>query len=396
MQQKKKVSNRYHRSLVTLLMSICVAWTSLNLIIPDQQKSALENRPLAQMPDLTLSGIQSGKDQQAIEEMASDQFIGRNLLFHLNYSWRKLIGQREIDNVYLADDALIQRPSDANQEMISQTANLIAQLEASSSVPVSVLVAPSAASIQSYKLPEYVTDNSENAVIDIINTQMQHPADPRDALKGRQNDYLYYRTDHHWTSLGAMIGAQSLLESMGISFNPEWFTPLPVANGFEGTLASKTGSYGLSDEINVYQNTQNTEYTVTWNGGTQTTSIYDLEALNQKDKYEVFLSKNQGLVQISTLANSQENLLLIKDSYANSMVQFLLPYFKNIYIVDPRYYYDNLNYVLTAGQITKIALVFSYNNFVSTTSLPDILKSTLEPEQAQEQQEQQEEQPVQE
>lgn len=393
MQQKKKVSNRYHRSLVTLLVTICVAWTLLNLIIPDQQKSELENRPLAQMPNITLAGIQSGKDQQAIEEMASDQFVGRNFLFHLNYAWRKLIYQREIDGVYLADNALIQRPSDANQEMISQTANLIAQLEASTSVPVSVLVAPSAASIQSYKLPEFTTDNNENAVIDIINSQMAHPADPRNALKEKQNDYIYYRTDHHWTSQGAMIGAQNLLESMGIGFNADWFTPLPVVDGFEGTLASKTGSYGLSDEIDVYQNTQNTEYTVTWNDGTQTTSIYDLEALKQKDKYEVFLSQNQGLVQISTLADSQENLLLIKDSYANSMVQFLIPYFKNIYIVDPRYYYDNLNYVLTAGQITKIAMVFSYNNFVSTTSLRDILKSTLEPEQAQEAQEQ-EEQPA--
>ena len=191
MQQKKKVSNRYHRSLVTLLVTICVAWTSLNLIIPDQQKSELENRPLAQMPNITLAGIQSGKDQQAIEEMASDQFVGRNFLFHLNYAWRKLIYQREIDGVYLADNALIQRPSDANQEMISQTANLIAQLEASTSVPVSVLVAPSAASIQSYKLPEFTTDNNENAVIDIINSQMAHPADPRNALKEKQNDYIY-------------------------------------------------------------------------------------------------------------------------------------------------------------------------------------------------------------
>lgn len=388
MQQKKKASNRYHRNLLTFLVTICVAWTTLNIVIPDSSQSILENRPLAQVPKITLSGVINGKDQKAIEDAISDQFVGRNLLFRVNYTWRKLIGQKQIDDVYLAKDALIQKPANANLDIIQQTLALVSQLEASTGVPTSVLVAPSAASIQSYKLPANVNDNSENATLDSIYSQLAHPADPRGALKERQNDYLYYKTDHHWTSLGAMIGAQHLLQSMGIAFNPEWFTPLPVVDGFEGTLASKTASYGLSDQIDVYKNNQNTEYSVTWNDGHQSTSIYDRDALNQKDKYEVFLSKNQGLVHISTLANSQENLLILKDSYANSMVQFLIPYFKNIYIVDPRYYYDNLNYVLSSGQITKIALVFSYNNFVSTISLRDILKSTLEPEQAQKAQEQ--------
>ena len=393
MQQNKKTPNRYHRNLLTFLVTITVAWTSLNLVIPDSTKSALENRPLAQMPNITLTGVLNGKDQKAFEDAMSDQFVGRNLLFRINYTWRKLIGQKQIDDVYLGKDALLQKPANPNDAIIQQTLSLISQLEASTGVSTSVLVAPSAANIQSYKLPAHVDDHGENATLDSIYSQLAHPADPRAVFKEKQNDYLYYKTDHHWTSQGAMIGAQHLLNSMSITFNPEWFTPLPVVEGFEGTLASKTASYGLSDQIDVYKDNQNTEYTVTWNDGHQSTTIYDRDALNRKDKYEVFLSQNQGLVHISTLANSQENLLLLKDSYANSLIPFLVPYFKNIYIVDPRYYYDNLNYVLSSGQITKIAMVFSYNNFVSTISLRDILKSTLEPEQAQKAQKAQEEQP---
>ena len=143
MQQNKKTPNRYHRNLLTFLVTITVAWTSLNLVIPDSTKSALENRPLAQMPNITLTGVLNGKDQKAFEDAMSDQFVGRNLLFRINYTWRKLIGQKQIDDVYLGKDALLQKPTNPNDAIIQQTLSLISQLEASTGVSTSVLVAPS-------------------------------------------------------------------------------------------------------------------------------------------------------------------------------------------------------------------------------------------------------------
>ena len=183
MQQNKKTPNRYHRNLLTFLVTITVAWTSLNLVIPDSTKSALENRPLAQMPNITLTGVLDGKDQKAFEEAMSDQFVGRNLLFRINYTWRKLIGQKQIDDVYLGKDALLQKPANPNDAIIQQTLSLISQLEASTGISTSVLVAPSAANIQSYKLPAHVNDNGENATLDTIYSQLAHPADPRAVFK---------------------------------------------------------------------------------------------------------------------------------------------------------------------------------------------------------------------
>lgn len=68
----------------------------------------------------------------------------------------------------------------------------------------------------------------------------------------------------------------------------------------------------------------------------------------------MFFRGNTGLVQIENLNDSDRHLLLIKDSYANSMVQFLLPYYRTITIVDPRYFYEDIERIFNLNLITDV------------------------------------------
>ncbi len=369
---------RYQKYLYALLSVICCTVMVLNLIIPDSVRSEVENRPLAGFPALSISALQSGRYADQFEDYVSDQFLGRNTLFHVNYLFRRLCGQREIDDVYLGKNALLQNPSTPADDLLEGQIETINEFVNLTGLPASVLVAPSAANIQADKLPLDAPAADENGPLDQLYSSLNtSKADVRQVLKDHKDEYIYYRTDHHWTSLGAKYGAQVFLDSYGITMNPDDFENLKVSDTFEGTLANKTGSVGLCDDIYICPDKYQTEYLVTWNDGSKTTSIYNQEALDHKDQYQVFLGANQGLVHIETLSSSNENLLLFKDSYANDVIQYLLPYFRNIYVVDPRYFYEDINFVLAAGNITRLGFLFSYNNFVTDSSLRDVLQTRI-------------------
>ena len=150
-----------------------------------------------------------------------------------------------------------------------------------------------------------------------------------------------------------------------------------VSDSFEGTLSSKSGSHKTTDTVQVYIPQSQIRYYVTYSDSTERIcSIYQSSALKNKDKYTVFFGGNHPKVEISTTADNQRVLLLFKDSYANSFVQFLLPYYQKIIMIDPRYYYDSLDAILTTENVTDVLYLYSADTFVKDTSLADVLEVT--------------------
>ena len=87
----------------------------------------------------------------------------------------------------------------------------------------------------------------------------------------------------------------------------------------------------------------------------------------------MFLSGNAGQIQIETNSQSERHLLLIKDSYANAFIPFLLPYYRTITVVDPRYYYDDIDRLYRLNIITDVLFLYNTNTFVQDTSIADVL-----------------------
>lgn len=372
--KKKKRTNPY---LVPSMSVLLAGMLVLSLIEPDRSFSDVENRSLARGADWSLNALQTGKTGEEMNTWFTDQIPGRNTFFHANYLIRKLSGQRELNSVFLGKGALLANPEEANEDLIRSSVDAINQFSSLQGIPCYVLTAPSAATIQPQKLPLDAQARNVNPSFDLIYSSLNGPAgvDVRSGLSDQKNEYIYYRTDHHWTSLGAAIASIQLLNSMGIAPNPEDFDRMPVSDTFEGTLASKTGSVGLEDRIEIAVSKNNPGYIVTWADGTQSSSIYNKDALKTKDQYQVFLGANQSRIRIDTDAQTDRTLLLFKDSYANSMIQYLLPYFSSITIIDPRYYYDDLDLVLGSDLYTDCAFVYSIDTFSTIPSLKDLLNS---------------------
>ncbi len=370
--KKKSTVNPY---LTRIMLAVLVIGMVLALVIPDRKFSDVENRPLAQSAAFDKSSLIDGKTGQDLNTWFSDQFPGRDQFFHLDYLFRKAFGQREIKDVFLGHDALLANPEQANGDLVSQTLASIDTFSQLNGLNNFVMVAPSAATIQNQKLPKDAPVRDVNPTLDQIAGSLPNTnvVDLRPVMNEHKEDYIFYKTDHHWTTDGAGLAAQAMLGAMGIEMNPADFQKMPVSDSFQGTLASKTGSPFLKDEINIAVANQNPRYYVTWADGTKTASIYRRDALNTKDQYQVFLGANQSMIRIDTDAQTTRTLLIFKDSYANSVIQYLLPYFSSITIVDPRYYYEDLELALGSDLFTDCVFLYSYDTFTTIPSLKNVL-----------------------
>ena len=135
----------------------------------------------------------------------------------------------------------------------------------------------------------------------------------------------------------------------------------------------------MEDQIDIYVPKDNSEYIMTnETTGKSSRSIYSMEALETKDQYTVFLSGNTGRISLEMDNDSDRHLLLIKDSYANSMIQFLIPYFRTIDIIDPRYYFEDVSKLLDSQLITDILFLYNSNTLMQDTSIGDCLNASVE------------------
>ena len=360
-----------------LLIGCVVLFLVLSLLVPDKEFSESENRSLAQRPKL--SSIMEGTFLSDLGDYFADQFPARDMWMSLNLGVNKLLGQKEASGVYLCeDDYLIQVPSAPNQTQLDRNlAAVNAFAQNHPELKTVMAVVPNAVTIHADKLPENAPARDQGADLVYIRGKLTDTdfVDVTKTLQSHSEEYLFYKTDHHWTSLGAAYAFKDIAAAMGIQA-PELteYTVYPVSTTFEGTLSSKSGSHSARDTVDIYVPDSNIDYYVTYaDSGEDISSLYRREALGGKDHYTVFFGGNYSRVDITTTANTGRCLLLFKDSYANCMVQFLYPYFDHITMIDPRYYYDNVELAIRSEAITDVLFLYNLATYLGDSSLADVL-----------------------
>lgn len=352
----------------------------INFIKKDQSFSESENRMLSERPQLTWESLKSGKYMTEFESYVSDQFFMRNQWITLKLYEDKLMGKKESNGVYLGKKGyLIEKLEKPDWENIEKNVKSIAALgERHADIPVYMGLVPNAAYILDDKMPYGAPTRDQDADIAQIlkyGDGKIRNIDISSVMKEHAGEEIYYKTDHHWTSLGAYYAFGRIAEEMKLENVASDYNVYTVATDFQGTLASKSGYHGSRDTVQVYEpKDQNTDCVVLYTEeGKKATSIYDSKCLEQKDKYTVFFGGNHARIDISTTQKERKNLLLFKDSYANCMVQFLLPYYQNIIVIDPRYFYDSIDNIIESYAITDILFLYNVNTFVTDNSIADVL-----------------------
>ena len=378
MQRRRR--DHFRRVMTAFFIVSLVLVTVLNLVIPDRKFSDQENRMLTQKPHLTWAGIESGSFMKEFENYYADQFFARDAWISIKLGLERASGKRESNGVFLGKKGhLLEKPNEPDWDGVQKNMQAVSEFAANhSGLSTTFCMVPNAFSVQSQYLPKDAPVRSQAedlAKIQSMAGDSVRFVDLTGALKQHASEYIYYKTDHHWTSLGARYGFEALAGTLGIDQPAADYDVYTVAADFQGTLASKSGYHGTNDTVTVYQTKGSAqEYIVEYaDTGAKTTSVYSSEALKQKDKYQVFFGGNHTRITISTTVANDKNLLVIKDSFANCFVPFLLPYYQTITIVDPRYYYDSIDTLIENNSITDVLFLYNANTFVQDNSLADVI-----------------------
>ncbi len=351
--------------LFFLALAGCAVWM---FATPDRAFSENENRYLTGRPELTAQSVLDGKFQDKLSDFLSDQFPQRDFWTATGALTKKLSGRKDIGGVYLGKEHyFFEKFTDDSYsaDRFQAQLDLLAQFAREQEIPVRVLFAPTPGKILPDLLPEHAVLYDMDRVFAAVEAALPQcqVIDLRQALSG-QTRQVYYRTDHHWTTYGAYLGYRSYCEAAGLEARSyESFRVQQLTDSFYGTLYSKTldGS-ALPDAIEVPQNLP--EVTVT-EDGVQSASVYDLEKLETKDKYAVFFGGNPGQTVIDTGAGNGKRLLVVKDSFANSLVPFLLEDYEQIIMVDLRYFGGSVKGLIQEYGITDALILYEMSNFLS-------------------------------
>ena len=358
---------------LTVLFCLFIGGVFLgSMILPDKTFSPVENRNLAQAPKFSLDNVTSGKFMEDTEDYVNDQIIGRDFWVALKAWSERLTGKQENNGVYFAkEDTLINRLDTPDPELLEENAGYVNALVNNVDVPVYFGIIPSAAEIWADRLPAGAPTADEKAIIDGLYNQVQtHTIDLYAALGAHQDEDIYYRTDHHWTSLGAYYGYEALMGAMGLEAAPlDESQKVTVSEDFSGTLYSTSGVRWLPpDHIDRYISGEGVTVTAYPDGTPQPGSLYVDSFLSEKDKYSSFLGGNKPLCVIETEHTGAPKVLVIRDSYTDSLAPFLTQNFSEIHLFDPRMNLTSVKDYVEQNEIDSVVVLYSISNFVSPGS----------------------------
>lgn len=376
--------------IIIVFIGFFVLISGASLIIKDREFSPNENRYLAETPELSWDNILSGKFQDGLEDYLRDQVCFRDGWITVKTGIQKACGDTDIGGAYVGKDGYDFEkitPEDVDEKQVDRNIKAVEDyfMTASETIDkqkLSFLLVPTSGLVMQEKLPKNARLFDQEKYIDQVQKAMKdyNFVDVRDTLMDHNDEYIYYKTDHHWTSAGACLAYDVWSERTGGEAETEdGLVKNVVSDKFRGSLYSKIlDADSAYDEIWTYGLQKDDAFgskdcTVTIDEKQQLDSIYDDEMLQKKDKYAYFLSGNYGQVHIQNQKAASKakgkNILIIKDSFANSFVPFATQDYENIYMVDLRYYNGDMKSYLQEHNITDVLVLYNISNFISDRNL---------------------------
>ena len=204
----KRVFTSLRAFLVLFIVLYLLFLTSL--VLPDRSFSESENKYLSPLPAISFRSILNGSFMEKYDNYVSDQFPVRDAWIRIKSLTESVLMKTENNGVVYGKDGYLFQRFTYDSKVLEENINAIDTLGSSSSVPVSVLIVPSSYTVLSDKLPDGVVLADQRSYLEHgesgpIGTLLPHCSviDVLSVLERHNDEYIYYRTDHHWTALGA-------------------------------------------------------------------------------------------------------------------------------------------------------------------------------------------------
>lgn len=366
----------YLAAVVLFLLAVPVGAGAL-LFAPKQAFSDNENRALEPAPQMTAEAVADGSFMTSFQAFVNDHFPFRRSLVELYSISQFGLGRRDLGGDYTASPpdggAYVGKDGHLYEVLLPDKLGVfkrnlasLNQFAKETALPFYLMPVPSSAQEQPENLPSRAPSHDQREELraaQAIEGENVKVIDLFETLKQENGDF-YYKTDHHWNTDGAYEGYCALSTALGmVPREKSEFEFRGAAQPFFGTLYSKSLlPWQTSDILYLpyFRGEQNVTQTVGKQERTGEEALFWTEYLSKKDKYSTFLGGNHSVeVLKNSAAPPGTRLLVIKDSYFNSMAPFLITDVAEIHIIDLRYYSQNIYEYIEENGITQIAAVYS-------------------------------------
>ena len=366
------MTKKQSAALCALFLLFLCLFPLLGLLQPDREFSPMENRTLAQKPAFRLSAFFSGQWAQDCESYLTDQFPLRDAWVGLKYVCERAMLRRENNGVYFAGDRLIARFDPPDQSRVESNFAAVDRLAQNTGLPTRLLLAPTSAYLYADQLPKNAPSYDQQQLFDraeALETAQNIPVSQ--LLLERREEPIYYRTDHHWTTQGAYWAYASYMEAAGrreeILAQEDLAPYRRQVKQFYGTLYSQAGARFYQPDAITYYDFPGLAME---QPGDEPQPIYDLSFAEQKDKYSLFFGGNPPQFCIrSQNPQAHGSLLVVKDSFANSLLPYLALSYREIYVFDPRYNRDSLRQFAADCGADEILILYQTANFAQDANI---------------------------
>lgn len=366
-----------------LLLGLAIA----NLVWPKRDMIELENRKAAQFPAFSVEALLDGRWQSGFARWMQDQFLLRDAWINTQRAADEIVFQKaEEGGILLGKDQWMFTKlftiDDATRQQTAKNVQAVAEFAARYPGKVTFLLAPSASVIYPEALPAGAPMADENALLDDIFAQVGESAaviDLREPFTARRDEYLYFKTDHHWTTNGAYRAYEQFCVLKGLTpFDRDAHEAVTVED-FQGTHYSATRLWNVKNDTITYYPLPNqmTIYNITGEAQYEpmtTENLINTDKFATRDKYAAFLDGNNGYSVIE--GDGEGSILVVKDSYANSFIPYLTANYEKIGVVDFRNFKYGLDSTIEREGYDEVLILYNFQTFIADTDLIYISRPT--------------------
>ena len=361
--------------LPTAFFGLLFLISAATVFLPKRDYSVNEKRYLAEFPKFSAHSVSDGEFQDGLENYLCDHIVGRDFFVGLNAYFSLAMGRNAASDIYKCKDGyLINAPKETDTQIFEKNLTRFEKFTENTGVPSMLMLVPTAGYIMESKLPEFHAPYRDAELVSLASelTPSIAFADARNTLfegtaNGRQ---MYYRTDHHLTSCGSYALYSLFCGISGLTCPPAESYSVKTYGGFCGTTKSSSG-YWLTpdDDVELWSIGDNVSVTVDDGGKVKKSeSLFFTQHLKDKDKYPVFLDGNHALVKIENPSAPENSILIIKDSFAQCFAPFLSHNFKEVYMIDLRYYRKSVSDFVDENNIEEILYMYGIDSLLTDTN----------------------------
>lgn len=390
------------RSKITIsaFLVMLALFAYIGIFAPKDAASVLEeNREMAQMPVFNTETLFSGDFSKDFEDYLADNvgFRGKftalaakiNMCKGVNSKYGTLVsvnkglgvGESSTGSLIMLDDKIMEiyKKDEKAAKLYTDALNGYAK-DIPENVNIYSMLIPTQIE---FECPEM--GDSQKETIDRIYSDTDEritKINVYDSLKENIDDYIYFRTDHHWTQRGAYLGYAEFAKTAGAE--PVKLSDLTAEKrtGFLGYLYNQANNPVMkkyADDIEWFTRTEN--FSAKVNDKDETgeyvdyeTKMYNIPSDDESPKYNIFMGGDHSYLKVTTDIKNGKTVCVIKDSYGNAFLPLLTNSYETVIAVDPRSYNGKVSELVADENVDDLLIL----NYTFTTTFTDFIEKINE------------------